>query len=61
MLEQALSLYQFKFDVDVELQWIKEKLPTVSSQHIGDSLTEVTNLHKKHEVTMYFLVTIAQF
>ena len=49
-LKDALSLYQFYRDVQDELTWIEEKLPVASSQELGDNLTAVQNLQKKHQV-----------
>ncbi|XP_013777045.2 LOW QUALITY PROTEIN: spectrin beta chain, non-erythrocytic 1-like [Limulus polyphemus] len=48
-LEESLKLHQFNFDVDSELQWIKEHMPAASSQDIGQNLINAQNLYKKHE------------
>lgn len=48
-LEDALLLYQFLRDVEDELSWIREKLPTASSTDLGASLTSVQTLQKKHQ------------
>ena len=48
-LEDALLLYQFLRDVEDELSWIREKLPTASSTDLGTSLTSVQTLQKKHQ------------
>ena len=50
-LEDAQLLYQFSRDVEDELSWIKEKLPLASSKDLGNSLTAVQNLQKKHQVS----------
>uniref|UniRef100_A0A915JNN2 Spectrin beta chain n=1 Tax=Romanomermis culicivorax TaxID=13658 RepID=A0A915JNN2_ROMCU len=49
LLAQSQALHEFLFDVDIELQWINEKIPIVSSTFAGNSLTETLNLNKKHE------------
>ena len=51
-LTDALSLYQYYRDVQDEMTWIEEKLPVASSQELGDNLTAVQNLQKKHQVRM---------
>uniref|UniRef100_A0A0K0EWJ5 Karst (inferred by orthology to a D. melanogaster protein) n=1 Tax=Strongyloides venezuelensis TaxID=75913 RepID=A0A0K0EWJ5_STRVS len=48
-LNESLKLHQLNFDADLELQWIKEKLQIVKSAPIGNSLTEASNLLKKHD------------
>ncbi|KAK3737897.1 hypothetical protein RRG08_028522 [Elysia crispata] len=48
-LEASLEHHQFVFDADLELQWIKEHLPSASSTDYGKSLTDVHKLHKKHQ------------
>ncbi|XP_076313686.1 LOW QUALITY PROTEIN: spectrin beta chain, non-erythrocytic 5-like [Tachypleus tridentatus] len=48
-LEESLKLHQFNFDVDTELQWIKEHVPAAASQDIGQNLINAQNLYKKHE------------
>ena len=47
-LEDALKFQQFIRDVDDEEAWIREKYPSASSTNIGNSLTSVQNLLKKH-------------
>ena len=49
-LQQALAWHQFNFDVDNELQWIKERLHAVISTNYGKNLLEAQNLHTKHQV-----------
>ncbi|GFO34699.1 spectrin beta chain, non-erythrocytic 5-like, partial [Plakobranchus ocellatus] len=48
-LEASLEHHQFVFDADLELQWIKEHLPSAASTDYGKSLTDVHKLHKKHQ------------
>lgn len=49
-LLDSLRFFQFKFDVDEEVQWIKEKLPAAASTDYGKSLVDAQNLQKKHQV-----------
>lgn len=49
-LEDALLMYQYYRDVEDELSWIQEKLPVAASTDLGNSLTAVQNLVKKHQV-----------
>ncbi|KAK3092932.1 hypothetical protein FSP39_009051 [Pinctada imbricata] len=48
-LQDSLHFYQFKFDADEEIQWIKEHLHAASSSEYGKSLVDAQNLHKKHQ------------
>ena len=49
-LQDSLHFHQFRFDVDDELQWIKERLPAVASTEYGKSLVDAQNLQKKQQV-----------
>ena len=49
-LMDSLHFHQLRFDVDEELQWIKERLPAASSTEYGKSLTDAQNLQKKQQV-----------
>lgn len=49
-LEDALLLYQYLRDVDDEMQWLIEKEPLAMSSDLGNSLTAVQSLQKKHQV-----------
>lgn len=49
-LDDALLMYQYYRDVEDELSWIQEKLPVAASTDLGNSLTAVQNLVKKHQV-----------
>jgi spectrin beta len=57
-LEDALLMYQYYRDVEDELSWIQEKLPVASSTDLGNSLNEVQNLVKKHQVQIILLLKI---
>lgn len=48
-LEDALLLYQYLRDVDDEMQWLLEKEPLAVSTDLGNSLTAVQSLQKKHQ------------
>ncbi|VIO98093.1 probable spectrin beta chain, putative [Brugia malayi] len=48
-LEESLKWHQLSFDIDCEMHWISEKVPIASSEETGSSLTEATNMQKKHE------------
>lgn len=50
-LEDALQLYQFYRDLAGEMSWIEEKRPIAGSTDLGNSLTAVQNLQKKHMVS----------
>nr|CAD7395713.1 unnamed protein product [Timema poppensis] len=51
-LEDALLLQRFLRDVEDEVQWITEKEPLAASNDLGNSLTAVQNLQKKHQVEL---------
>ncbi|KAG5890886.1 hypothetical protein JTB14_002826 [Gonioctena quinquepunctata] len=48
-LEEALKFFKFGFELDAELQWIKEHLALASSDELGQNLHQAQNLHKKHK------------
>lgn len=48
ILEESLKWHQLAFDSDVELQWIEEKR-LAESRNLCRSLTEATNMLKKHD------------
>lgn len=48
-LEKALEFYKFRFELDAELQWIKEHLPLASSDELGQDLHQAQILYKKHK------------
>lgn len=49
ILDEALKFYKFHFELDAELQWIKEHLPLASSASLGQNLHQAQNLFKKHK------------
>lgn len=56
-LEDSLLLHQYVRDVDEELEWLEEKEPTATSEDLGNSLTTVQNLQKKHQALEAELVS----
>ncbi|XP_023018167.2 spectrin beta chain, non-erythrocytic 5 kst isoform X2 [Leptinotarsa decemlineata] len=48
-LEEALKFFKFNFELDAEMQWIKEHLALASSEELGQNLHQAQNLHKKHK------------
>lgn len=48
-LEKSYHFYEFEFDVNVELQWIKEHLIMAASNDAPQNLTEAQNMIKKFE------------
>lgn len=48
-LEESLKFYKFLFELDNELQWIKDHMPLASSETLGQNLHEAQNLCKKHK------------
>lgn len=48
-LEEALKFHKFGFEIDAELQWIKEHLPLAASDTLGQNLHQAQNLYKKHK------------
>ncbi|GFT80923.1 spectrin beta chain, non-erythrocytic 5 [Nephila pilipes] len=49
ILEEALKLHKFNFEVDTEIQWIREHLPAATSQVLGQNLFDAQNIYKKHQ------------
>ena len=49
-LEDSIRLHQFSHDAMEELRWVLERRPTAHSTTLGDSLTSVQSLIKKHQV-----------
>ena len=50
-LQDSLMLFTFYRDVDDELSWVNDKRPIAAMTDLGDNLTAVQNLQKKHQVT----------
>lgn len=48
-MEDSRKWHQFRFDVDAELQWIKEHLPLATSTDYGKTLADAQNLVAKHK------------
>ncbi|XP_066281028.1 spectrin beta chain, non-erythrocytic 5-like isoform X2 [Branchiostoma lanceolatum] len=48
-LEDTLVLQQFYLDVEDELAWVREKEPLATSTDLGQNLTSVQSLQKKHQ------------
>lgn len=48
-LNEALLMYQFYRDVEDELSWIHDKKPLADSTDLGNTLSGVQNLIKKHQ------------
>ena len=52
-LEDSLRLHQFIHDKEDELRWVREREPLASSSALGNSLTTVQSLLKKHQVIIH--------
>ncbi|XP_076250387.1 spectrin beta chain, non-erythrocytic 5 kst isoform X4 [Rhynchophorus ferrugineus] len=48
-LEEALEYYEFGFQIDNEMQWIKEHLPLVTSEEVANNLHQALSYHKKNQ------------
>jgi spectrin beta len=48
-LEESLKLHKFVFEVETELQWISERLPSASSDSVGQNLYQAQSIDKKHK------------
>lgn len=48
-LEESLKFYKFLFELDNELEWIKDHVPSAASETLGQNLHEAQNLCKKHK------------
>ncbi|XP_045137790.1 spectrin beta chain, non-erythrocytic 1-like isoform X9 [Portunus trituberculatus] len=47
-LEESLRWHEFNFEVDAEMQWIKEHMTLATSTVLGQNLHEAQTLNKKH-------------
>lgn len=56
-LENSLLLHQFLRDAEDEVQWLMEREPHAGSQELGNSLTAVQSLQKKHQALEAELVS----
>lgn len=48
-LTESFKFHQFEFEVNAELQWIKDREPALQSNDVGQSLTDAQNLLKSHQ------------
>ncbi|XP_048516488.1 spectrin beta chain, non-erythrocytic 1 isoform X6 [Dendroctonus ponderosae] len=48
-LEEALRFYKFSFEIDSEMQWIKEHMPQATSEDVPNSLHQAESFHKKNK------------
>lgn len=48
-LEEALRYYDFTFEIDAQMQWIKERLTAATSSTLPQDLHQAQNLYKKHK------------
>ena len=51
-LEDSLKFHEFVHDIEDEMAWIREREPLAHSAVLGNSLTNVQGLLKKHQVTL---------
>lgn len=49
-LEDSLKLHQYRHDVEDEMVWVREREPLAKNTAVGNSLTSVQGLLKKHQV-----------
>ncbi len=49
-LEDSLKLHEFNHDIEDEMAWIREREPLANNTSLGQSLTSVQSLLKKHQV-----------
>lgn len=48
-MEESLRFHKFGFELDAELQWIKDHIPLATSTALGQNLYQTQSLHKKHK------------
>ncbi|XP_050313156.1 spectrin beta chain, non-erythrocytic 1 isoform X2 [Anthonomus grandis grandis] len=48
-LQEALKFYKFGFQIDSEMQWIKEHMPQATSEEVPNSLHQAQSFHKKNK------------
>lgn len=48
-LEESLKFHKYVFELDAELQWINDHMPTATSETVGQNLTQAQSLFKKHK------------
>lgn len=44
-----MRFHKFGFELDAELQWIKDHIPLASSTALGQNLHQTQSLYKKHK------------
>ena len=49
-LEDSLKLHQLQQDIEDEMNWIRERTPLASCADLGNTLSDVQSLQKKHSV-----------
>ena len=59
-LEDSLRLHKFIYDVEDEKAWMREREPLARSTDLGNNLTSVHILLKKHQVQFTYNQSINQ-
>ena len=49
MLEESLRFHKFGFELNAELQWVRDHKPLATSNLLGQNLHQAQSLHKKHK------------
>lgn len=49
LLEESLKFHKFGFELDAELQWVREHKPLATSDVLGQNLHQAQSLYKKHK------------
>ena len=49
-LEDSLKLHEYIHDIEDEMAWIREREPLANNNALGNSLTSVQSLLKRHQV-----------
>ena len=49
-LEDSLKLHNFIHEIEDEMAWVREREPLANNTTLGNSLTSVQSLLKKHQV-----------
>ena len=57
-LEDSLRLHKFIYDVEDEKAWMREREPLAKSTDLGNNLTSVQILLKKHQVCVGMCVGV---
>ncbi|CAG2165659.1 unnamed protein product, partial [Oppiella nova] len=48
-LLESFKFYEFEFEINAELQWIREHMPSAKSATVGHNLTDAQNMMKKYK------------